>query len=416
MKTSLVFLFCVQLTFSLLAQDAAFNMEYYLSTAYYDQSLEKYHAQLDFLNNNSYNAPWLSRVELRIGSEDANTSLNDYRLRITPTTPSIIRANKVYHKKQLSSISTTYQIGLNEALNNRYEILIEHYYYSSLLQILQKQEAHYNELLKNIAVNNLQSMDWEDIVDIESDMSEMKIEAEEIKMELAELNFLVSLDLPAESSIYWDSIPIIDIEEVRAYIARENLLQSEQNLYVKEAEDKLMLEEQMLKIKKSESNKNIGYIQGNFDTDKGDDLEDHLGIQVGVRLPIVNPDKPDLNRDKFDLLKEQQDIKETTELVKQRSDVLQIKLQHLFNEQELIRERIERANKIFITSSPNSKLDVWQLAKKQNYQSKLLIKELKVKREIYDLFISYLKINSYLVSKPLKNYLSPNFAPILENN
>ena len=111
-----------------------------MKTAYEDQDLELYHSQLDFLGSNKYNSPWLNRVEFRIGTEDANLSMDEYRLRLSPTNPSEIKANKIYHRKQISSINAEYSVALNKALKNRYQMLLDHYYLSHLLLLLENKQ------------------------------------------------------------------------------------------------------------------------------------------------------------------------------------------------------------------------------------------------------------------------------------
>ena len=67
-------------------------------------------------------------------------------------------------------------------------------------------------------------------------------------------------------------------------------------------EQKNELAAQRFNIEKSESLNNIGYFQAEYDTERGDEPYDHFGYQIGIRIPIVNPDKPQLNRRKLALM------------------------------------------------------------------------------------------------------------------
>jgi hypothetical protein len=59
-------------------------------------------------------------------------------------------------------------------------------------------------------------------------------------------------------------------------------------------------------------------------------------------------------------------------------------------------------------------LDIMQILKRQEYTSELIKEQLDLKKEVIDTFIDYLDIRGYLVSTPVKNYMSANFAIIGE--
>jgi len=403
----------IALHISALAQEG-FTMEGYLKTAYMDQSLERYHAQIDFLDNNNFNTPWLNRVEVRIGSEDANISLNEYRLRLSAANPAEVRANKIYHQKQLNSLNSDYEIAINDALKNRYQLLIEHYYYSGLHQIYEQNSNLFSELIRNINPLGNQNFDAEDIIDIESDVSDLLIKKEEIELEISEIGYLMSLDLPSANHITWDSLAVVDAQTIKEYIESESDGENnEYNIYIKESEDDLVLNEQLLKINKAEARSNIGYLQGNFDTERGDNIEEHLGFQVGVRIPIVNPDKADINRDRFELIEDQKEVDETKSLIQRRTDVLLIRLHHLFDQYDLVTERISRSNQIIVNGSSKGP-DIFNIIKKAKYQMDLHEKQFDIQKDIYEAFIDYLDIRGELVKKPVVNYLSVDLTTLVE--
>jgi hypothetical protein len=384
-------------------------MEQYLKTAYEDQDLEKYHSQFDFLDNNKYNSPWLNRVELRIGTEDANWSMDEFRLRLSPTNPSEIKANKIYHKKHISSINAEYAVALNKALKNRYQLLLDHYYLSNRLMIMERLYKQNLDLIKSLNRTNIDDFDADDLVSVESDLSDLMISIEELKMDIHETEFFMALDLPSASEIDWSDLSIVSVDQIKNFLDNTDSSLHEDNIYITEAEQDLILNQQMLKINKSEARSNIGYLQGNFDTNRGDDFQDHFGVQVGVRLPIVNPDKPDLNRDKFDLIEDEKEVDETKSLITRRSELLTIRLNHLFDQFDLLSERIEQSSKIISSRSLNGTINVFEIMKRKNYQVELYEKQLRIRRDIIDAFLDYLDIKGDLVDSPLKNYMSSTF-------
>jgi len=391
-----------------------FTMEAYLETAYKDQALEMYHAQLNFLDDNKYNSPWLNRVELRIGTEDANFSMDEFRLRLSPSNPFEVRANKIYHRKHISRINAAYTVALNEALKNRYQLLLDHFYLTHLRQLLENQQQEQRKLMEHLQLMSTTGFDAGDLIDLESEMSDILISIEKLKLEISETEFYMSMDIPSEISIDWEKMEVVTIDQIKNYIESIRSQEQQQNIFVKEAEEELLLNEQMLKINRSEARSNIGYIQGNLDANRGETFTDHFGVQIGVRLPIVNPDKPDLNRDRFDLIEDKSEITVTKSLVEQRSELLLLRLRHLFDQNELLSTRIKNASQLSPSMTRTGTLDIMQILKRQEYTSELIKEQLDLKKEVIDTFIDYLDIRGYLVSTPVKNYMSANFAIIGE--
>lgn len=397
-----------------LSGQSGFSMEAYLRTAATDQSLEKYYAQLDFLRNNNYTPDFLNRVELRIGTEQADISLDRYRLRISPSNPMEIRANKRYHSRHLEYVNAEYEVALNQALLNRYNIIIEHHYYSRLSRLLKEQQNVMTEFLQLIGASSLARIDMDDIINIESSMSDFEIELSEIAMERDEMEYYIKLDLPAIEGILWDDLNMVSIDGVKDYMDREEAIESDQNIYIAEAQQYKLLQEQMFKVNKAEARSNIGYLQANYHSDQGETFNEHLGMQVGVRVPIVNPDKADLARNRFKLIESEKEIASTKTLVKQQSELLAIKLAHLLDQHSLLQSRIEKAGKMEIVTPADKNIEAIQLVKLQNYQSGLHEKQLTVARDIYLTFIEYLSIKGTLAERPLRNYLSATYKTFSE--
>ncbi len=388
------------------------KMEKYLGSALRDQSLEKYHAQLDFLDQHRFNAPWLNRVEFRIGSENADVSFDEYRLRITPANPYEIKANKLYYQKQLESINSEYEVALNEALLNRYELLIGHYYHSQLVSVLTQRQKVTDELLKMYQISAFEGFDMNDLIDLESAKSKMMVKTSEYRLELEELEYYISMDMDTTISIDWESDRLISVDQVKQKVLEIELSDSEQNLFVRDAQEKYALREQEFKVEISEARRNIGYVQGNFDSNRGDEINDRIGFQLGVRIPVVSPDKPDLQRDEFKLIKDQDEIREVKELIQKRSKILLMRLNNLFDRHDILEARMQEAQRLSVILSADKSLAPKQIVQKNLYELELAEERAEVQKDIYENYLDFLNIQGLLIKRPLKNYLSPNAQPI----
>lgn len=409
MKILFILLALLSWCTSIYAQDS-FDMERYLATALGDQSLERYQSQLSFLENNNYNTPWINRLELRVGSEDANASLNQYRLRVSPSNPSEIKANKKYHEQQIKTLNTEHKIALNEALVNRYKLLIDLIHLLKKQKLLQERIDFHNTLTQSIHKGGNQNLNLKDLISLQSDQSKYLLKHEEIETLITYDLYYINLDYGDANLSETFTQDLISIDQIKGYIKMASEQTESQSLVAEEIENKLELNRQELKIEKAESRSNIGYIQSNIDTDRGNELNEHIGFQVGLRIPIVNPDKPNLNRKKVDLIEEEEESKSKLSLINETQKLKGLLLQRLLDRYQIVTDRIELAETITISNT--NQVDWNQIADLKNYKLELYNEKIDTEKLIQDAYIDFLDTRGLLIGTPLLNYLSKNFTPI----
>ena len=405
----------LMLTFSVTSNSIAqddFTMEKYLATALKDQSLELFQAQASFLEDNNYNFPWINRVDVRIGSDRTDRSVEEFRLRLSPSNPAEVKANKEYHDKHQKSIATNYQIALNDALKNRYELLLQYHYFTTLLARLEQNLVDLTSLNQTLSSTNIEKINAGDIIEIQENQSALMLRIDELKYQKEQVEYFIALDMPDSSPSMNESL-LISIDQIRSYLQSRESHTAAMNLSIKEAEDDLMLSEQMLRIEKAEAWSNIGFIQGVYDIGRGNEINEHIGFQIGVRLPIVNPDKPKIQREQIELLEDEMELSATKDVVSKKRDLLILRLTHLLNQSETLNERIKMANDVAPQNS--SGLDLAQLLKIKKYKNKLSEQRLSLDKNLREAFIDYLDLSGYLIEKPLVNYLSSDFSKIEKN-
>ena len=324
-----------------------FSMEKYLAGALTDYSLEKYKSQLEFLGENNYNAPWLNRVEVRIGSDDANASLNEYRLRFSPTNPAEIKANKGYHQLHQKHLAARQDVALSEALKLRYYRIVSLFEIDNKKTRLDSLMSFQDKLINGLSRNS--GIQTKDVIALQSQQTDLIIKQNTFEQELEQVKFNIQWDLNSNYPIASIS-NLISVDQIRNYISL-NKDQQSNNALLTEAETDVDLLRQKLELERAESRSNIGYIQSNIDTERGDETSEHIGFQVGVRLPIVNPDKPKLTREKVELLEEEQELQDQVFLVKQMTAFNDMMIEQALDKYQIILDRISLASNL---SSPTS--------------------------------------------------------------
>jgi hypothetical protein len=381
----------------------------YLRTAVQDQSLERFQAQMTFLTSNNYNLSWLNRLEFRIGSEDANLSMNEYRLRVSPSNPWQMKANKNFHTIQKASLDSDHKVAVSQALKTRYDLISVHWLNSESLALLNSKQQLISDYLLGLYQPSSEMLEAREIMKYEELLTKIMMDKKELELKLAELEYVIALDLPGSSSFDWNNLELVQVEQVFARMSATKNVNT--SLYLQSEEAKLRMDKQLYQIEKTESRRNIGYIQSNFESDKGKELEDKIGFQIGIRIPITNPDKPDLRREQYDLIKKDHQVKEVKTMLTRQQELMDLELNHLYNKIQIIDERLLRSKGM--VDLANYKSDLLKMHLDLAFYQ-LDLKEIKLKTtfDVYKLYFEYLDLNGVLVGSPIINYLSVNLDQI----
>ena len=381
----------------------------YLRTAVQDQSLERFQAQMTLLTSNYYNLSWLNRLEFRIGSEDASLSMNEDRLRVSPSNPWQMKANKNFHTIQKASLDSDHKVAVSQALKTRYDLISVHWLNSESLALLNSKQQLISDYLLGLYQPSSEMLESREIMKYEELLTKIMMDKKELELKLAELEYVIALDLPGSSSFDWNNLELVQVEQVFARMSATKNVNT--SLYLQSEEAKLRMDKQLYQIEKTESRRNIGYIQSNFESDKGKELEDKIGFQIGIRIPITNPDKPDLRREQYDLIKKDHQVKEVKTMLTRQQELMDLELNHLYNKIQIIDERLLRSKGM--VDLANYKSDLLKMHLDLAFYQ-LDLKEIKLKTtfDVYKLYFEYLDLNGVLVGSPIINYLSVNLDQI----
>ncbi len=396
------------------ASRAQFSVDQFLAGAKSDISMVNYRWKSDFLSSNPYRTPWIQRTELRTRTNDFNFSPDEYRFRLGPTNPFEIAANKKYYQVEFDYMLSEYQAGLNRALEERYQLIIdllEMYGLKDLrtnqLSILEKEINYY----VTIAGNPEFSVD--DYIDALEDQIEVKMKLSAIQHDID----IIIKKIRHKHTFDGDVDPgVFDIISVKAIKNRLQTIHDVENerkndLLVDNLHQELKVEEQRIQVEKAENRRNIGFIQAEFDRDRGNEFDEHLGFQLGVRLPLTNPDRPDLNRRRLQLIDDQADVQERESEITVQRDLIKLEMAFLLDQYDNFTEEEPRSKILEMSKDiyDHDPADVIKLNKTVLRIDRMMQE---VKWQIYRTYIDYLFYTGQLIEPPLKNYLSSNVREI----
>lgn len=390
-----------------------FSMEAFLSGSRDDQSLQRVQDKLDFLKNNNFNSPWLRETEVRLRSNDFNISPEDFRLRFSPTNPRQIKANKQYYEAQQSQLDIEYLFALNKTLRTRYDLLIEHFHTSEFEKLNELKFQYFSDVLKIIGqYGSTMNLDVKDLVDADKSQTDARLKWKEMAFQREEIESLIKEISVFSGDIDWEKLDIIQVEDIKQITGAIQLELDVSNVYVAQIEKKNALSAARMDVEKAEARKNIGYLQAEYDLDRGKSFDRHFGYQIGLSIPLTNPDKPDLNRRKISLMDDETVLARQKIMVARRQRLLKLRLDHLIDQYDFVVGKLEslKENKILQLSGLEKTPDPDKFLKMREYQLELAEKKIEISQDLYNAYISYLDYAGKLVQSPVKNYLSKLFT------
>lgn len=401
MKTKVILI----LFFTSLSTTAQFSAEAFLSAAITDIELQEIQAAQDFVQNNKFNSPWLRELEFRAKSNDREISIEDYRLRFGFINPYEIRANKHYQKELDHTIQLRKRMKLNDVLKMRYELLIEHIYLSSQVKNGEKMLNFYTKL-RGIVYNSSDENAKEDVLDLEDKIFKQRSRLNDIQQKLKINEYLIKEKLESNGSIELDTSSLITINFIFTQL---NLQKDTVDLKKALADQEYKLRESRFTVEKAESFRNIGFFQAEYDIERGDELSDQLGYRIGVTIPVVNPDKPNLQRDRLALVENQAKQERRMAEVQRNREILQIDFEYIKEQMTLLDEQL-RFIDVFESTEARAHIDL--IRKSAEFRFLLESRKMGLFTLLVRKYIDKLYQNGKLATSPMVNHISRNLLPL----
>jgi hypothetical protein len=391
-----------------------FSMNEFLSDARNDVRLYENKIKSEFLEEKRYRSPIIHRVEFRARTNDFNITQDDYRLRFSPTNPWEISANKKYYAIEKNSLIIDYQYALNKAIYKRYNQIISFFQISDEIQYKEKEIILQQDQLKVLEAT-LGNSDFdiaeyikekENLLNLSLDLNDLLHTKEKVELEIkSSFRFSGNIEYDVTSQF-------ISYEQIKSIVEIKSVISDTvNNIHIENLNRQITLDEQRIVIEKAEGRRNIGYIQAEYDRFRGDDFDNHFGVQVGVRIPLTNADKPDLNRRKLNVMEDKADVVREKTALEIQCDLLKLDLEFLFSQYELISGEISNDN-LLILLNLNQNIKAEDLLEAQISILKMKKYEKLIQWDVYKSFIDYLYYSGKLIDIPLKNYLSESLEEI----
>lgn len=396
-----IFVITIVLTTPVAAQ---FSMEGFLSNSVQEGTVKAAADKQQFIKENNFKSPILREVEFRMRARKFSEGLNDYKLRFSPINPYERSANKKYKTALDLEMNAQFKWNLNEALNDRYQLMIDHYNLFKQQEILQVEIEFYSNVL-NLASKQPNELSMKDVIRMDKALLKSKVKLESNRSNQSQLEYLIKQNYSFQGKISWDSINMIEPLKISNWLQEQSIPSLKNNFFIQHKLQQELVAQTEFNIKKQKSFSNIGYIQAEYRKDEDLSFSQNLGMQIGVNIPITNPDKPDLERRKLKMLEDSQSLIADKESINTSINFARIHLKSLISQYNLVNNKkkdyVSYAQK---SSSSNSSLDI--ILELREFQLELQNEELMLYVELLKSYIDLLGYDGKLAQAPYINYLS----------
>ena len=172
-----------------------------------------------------------------------------------------------------------------------------------------------------------------------------------------------------------------------------------------EIEQELEREETILSIKKAESFSNLGYIQAEYDSDRGNDFERHFGFQIGIQIPVFNRDRPNIQRRQLEIVEDRAEL----EMIKQeelvRFSEYKSNIKHLVDQYAIVEKSFSKLDTLKALTAQNG-ATIKSYSALAEYDYFLLSRGITLQSNLLRQYVQLLHLQGILSDEPYVNYLS----------
>jgi hypothetical protein len=408
-------IFCLLWTAIVCSGASAISMNEFLETAKNDYTLTLQNDEIDFIKSTSSNTPLLNAVELRTRTNRYDINRQRYTVRLRPNGWGEAKIGKKVYEKTLIYNECQQQMLFNKALKNRYLMIIDLLYDRTYLVLERRLMVLYEDKINVLkkSVNNL-DFDARELIDAEDQVIELQLDLITLENKLTNTEDEIRKIISVQGAIEFDLKMMAGHKLIASIMEKIPPEPGKDNIYLKTAEIGAELARERFNLEKAESRRYIDYLEANYDMEEQNKLDRALSLEIGITLPIVNPNRLDFNRRELDSLREKRRYEDQKRTVAEEILIALQDLDRLMNQHNVLSgkkksSKVESSLKTYIGVEG---VDPLILLKLRESMLKMDIALEKINNRIYTRYIELLDVSGKLIEKPVINYLSENTEEI----
>ncbi len=385
-----------------------------LASAWDDPAVQLHREQQAYLEATDFNMPLLRKLEIRTESRDLDPKQQEYALRIGTNGFGMKRTQSAIYGSMKELTEAERQMLVQEALLDRYELLLDVHFTRQTLGLLERQRQ---VLLDKKAVFSQQlalglQEDLDDLFRTEDDLLQLERKIFEAKSDATVQRFRLKIFTEKEDTVMADKL--ITPAEILLFVGSVtgNGAAIPASIRRRAAQAELALQEE--KMNQMEFRNLLNYLQFRYTGNANDLLEDRFSVGAGFDLPWPNGSKLKQQELHLETLKSQAETEAERQKMEQAVQLKSNQWAQLVERYDFLEKQAADFRQAYDPQRLHASglENPETLLRVQESLARLDLEMASVERDIYRNYLSLLGETGLLTQEPARNYLSPGLELI----
>ena len=392
------------------------TMDVFLTTAKKDYSLVNYRELEEYLRTAPKSTPYLDRVEFRTQTEEFEYTKQRYSVRLYPKGWGETGCNRLLAEKMKHAVQIEHLEYYNTALQNRYRLILGFFRTTTLINLKKELLTVYDDritVLKQKGMHNIQ-FDINALIVAEDMYTEIHLDLVDLQNEWSSNIYKIQIAAGIQTDVLFDEKNVIGVDKIAQLIKNIQFDTNIDNISLQDRKSKIEIAKIKYDLEIAKNKNFLSLIELAYDTDDRDEFNKAFSIELGFKLPGINPDREQVNNRKLKYLQAKLNYEAEKREAYESVRSLSMSLKRLIKQYNILVDRKENSNadisfKTYMAMEGIDPLDLLKL------RESILISDIRLNRVNYRIRLKYINLMDKmgkLSEKPLKNYISSQMENI----
>lgn len=406
MKNTLIALWAAIIPIISLAQVA--STASILSSAQSEEAVRLAERMTSFLQNTSHEMPRIQELEFRTETDEFQVGQQEYLFRLSPNTTKMRRAQRGLHQQHIVLTQQEQLLLINDALEDRYEALVEWKQLQEKEEILEALEVLYADRVNVLTKSaTWPDFDPEDLIDAEAEAQEIAFERLTVSGKMQQLAVEFGQFGGNTESVTPDTAQWISLARIAGLLQTSGDSISNHPLLMRR-EANIGMVQQEYALERAATSRWLDFVQARYGGNDNVLFKEVFSVGVGFKLPLKGDKKLDLNELELEQIEEENRYQLLQSQLLQQAEAWKGQLLQLLQQHQLLQTQIANSQSTPILERYRQLDDAnpLTLLKMREVQLKKALQLQDVRYRIYRAYIQWLDVSGRMIALPLKNYLS----------
>lgn len=372
-----------------------------------EESVVFQYNKLYSLKTDSYNLPYIEKLEVRTETNEFDWRKQEYLLRVSPNSRRNVETQRQFRETARYLSEMEFEVAKSEAIRKRYDLLVDDVFLQRILLIKNKQTV----LLKDKVILLQRSIFLDDFDIME--LIEAEDDAQKNQREIMDLeNAILATEKNIQRNILINNkvklkgenlITVADVKEILSSLKTTKTIHP--GIEVQSAK----VYNQMLEYEweSSKTKFSLGFVQVKYGHDAGDSFRKSFSVGVGFDIPFKSMGRIALNELELNVRESESDFRNSKSQISEEKYFQLQQLGNLIRKYELVAQQLENGQAEYALKEYQKIAETPPKALVKLRENTLKIEMLLqiLEYEIMQTLVEYLDCAGLLIQTPFRNYL-----------